>query len=125
MSEALELEDIQGLVARGYGSLVEARFVLLAIADPILARAWIGGLAERVTPGTARPEDRAGDFTRLEEDLAAPLFEPDAQTARLVQSVQKAHDGRQPDSVQRAAELAHQVSCASTSTPWRMLRRAR
>lgn len=59
MSEALELDDIQGLVARGYGGLPEACFVLLEIADPILTRAWLGALADRVTPGSARPDDRA------------------------------------------------------------------
>jgi Dyp-type peroxidase family len=59
MSEALELDDIQGLVARGYGSLPEASFVLLEIADPSLARAWLGALADRVTPGSVRPDQRA------------------------------------------------------------------
>ena len=34
MSETLELDDIQGLVARGYGGLPAACFVLLEIADP-------------------------------------------------------------------------------------------
>ena len=59
MSETLELDDIQGLVARGYGSLGEATFVLLEIADPALARAWLGALSDRVTPGSTRPDDRA------------------------------------------------------------------
>jgi Dyp-type peroxidase family len=59
MSETLELDDIQGLVARGYGSLGEATFVLLEIADPALARAWLGTLSDRVTPGSIRPDDRA------------------------------------------------------------------
>ena len=49
MSEALELDDIQGLVARGYGGLPEASFVLLEIADAAQARGWLGGLAGRVT----------------------------------------------------------------------------
>ena len=59
MSETLERDDIQGLVARGYGNLSAASFLLLEILDPAPARAWLGRLAERITPGSARPDDRA------------------------------------------------------------------
>jgi Dyp-type peroxidase family len=59
MSETLELNDIQGLVARGYGSLGAATFVLLEIADPASTRAWLGALADRITPASTRPDDRA------------------------------------------------------------------
>src|SRR6188768_328019 len=54
---ALDLHDIQGLVARGYGNLPAARFFLLSIADPAAARRWLG--AVRVTRGDERPEDAA------------------------------------------------------------------
>jgi Dyp-type peroxidase family len=47
------------LVARGYGSLPAARFVLLEIANPPAARAWLGALADRITPAATRPDDRA------------------------------------------------------------------
>ena len=61
MTEALELDDIQGLVARGYGGLKAASFLLLEIEEgaEAAARTWLGGLADRVTPGSMRPEDRA------------------------------------------------------------------
>src|SRR5688572_21867637 len=59
MTEALELEDIQGLVARGYGSLKAASFLLLEIGEAAAARGWLGALADRVTPGSVRPEARA------------------------------------------------------------------
>lgn len=59
MSETLERDDIQGLVARGYGNLGAASFVLLEIVNPAPARAWLGRLADRITSGSARPDDRA------------------------------------------------------------------
>jgi Dyp-type peroxidase family len=37
-----ELDDIQGIVRSGYGSLVEAVFLLLRITDPRKAKDWIG-----------------------------------------------------------------------------------
>jgi Dyp-type peroxidase family len=48
MAATLELEDIQGLVARGYGTLRAATFVLLRIDDPAAARGWLGALAGEV-----------------------------------------------------------------------------
>jgi Dyp-type peroxidase family len=57
MAATLELEDIQGLVARGYGTLRAAAFVLLRIDDPASARAWLGVLAGEVA--TAERGDRS------------------------------------------------------------------
>jgi Dyp-type peroxidase family len=48
MAATLELDDIQGLVARGYGTLPAATFVLLRIDDAAAARAWLGGMAGEV-----------------------------------------------------------------------------
>jgi Dyp-type peroxidase family len=53
----LELDDIQGLVVRGYGSLRAASFVLLHIDDPVAAGAWLGALADEVA--TAERADRS------------------------------------------------------------------
>src|SRR5579884_1703324 len=36
-----ETADIQGLLQAGYGSLTEAEFLLLRVADRIAARAWL------------------------------------------------------------------------------------
>ena len=55
----LELDDIQGLVARGYGQLSAACYLMLQIEDPAAARTWLQVLAERVTPGSERPEEVA------------------------------------------------------------------
>src|ERR1700682_5356843 len=55
----LDLDDIQGLIARGYPDLHAARYVLLQIDDAAAARRWLGGLADQITPGPARPADIA------------------------------------------------------------------
>jgi Dyp-type peroxidase family len=57
--ETLELADIQGIVARGYGNLRAASYLLLEIAEAPAAAAWLGRLAEGLTSGQARPEERA------------------------------------------------------------------
>jgi Dyp-type peroxidase family len=56
---ALELEDIQGLVARGYGDLPSAGFILASIEDPARATAWLRTLVAEVTPASQRSRDRA------------------------------------------------------------------
>jgi Dyp-type peroxidase family len=58
-SSAPELDDVQGLVARGYGELTAARFLVLAIDDPAAARPWVGALGATLTPGDVHPEERA------------------------------------------------------------------
>ncbi len=39
--ERLELEDVQGLVARAYGNLLVARYLLCRFGDPAAGRAWL------------------------------------------------------------------------------------
>ncbi|MGI9147061.1 MAG: Dyp-type peroxidase [Chloroflexota bacterium] len=51
----LDLDDIQGLIVRGYPELPAARYVLLQIDDPAGGRRWLAGLASQVTPGSTRP----------------------------------------------------------------------
>lgn len=59
MTEALELSDIQGLVARGYAQLPHARFMVLGADDGDAARRWLGSLADAVTSARDRPDDVA------------------------------------------------------------------
>jgi Dyp-type peroxidase family len=54
----LELEDIQGLVVRGYGNLRAASFLLMAIEDAAAARRWLGWLVESITPASDRPKEQ-------------------------------------------------------------------
>ena len=55
----LELNDIQGLIARGYADLRAATYVLLQIDDASAARGWLSGLADEITPAPAHPTDSA------------------------------------------------------------------
>ncbi len=55
----LDLDDIQGLIARGYGGLRFAAFLLLAVEDPAAARDTLGGWATQLTTAARRPGDVA------------------------------------------------------------------
>jgi Dyp-type peroxidase family len=68
-AEPVALADIQGLVARGYGELTAAVFLLGRIEDGAAARAWLGGLADLVTGAERRPEGRAVNIAFTSEGL--------------------------------------------------------
>jgi Dyp-type peroxidase family len=65
----LELGDVQGLVARGYGTLKAARFLLLGLDEADAARSWLGAILETVTPGDEHPEGRAVNVAFTGEGL--------------------------------------------------------
>lgn len=47
---------MQGLVARAYGRLPHARYLLCAVADPAAARAWLGQVAPGVSTAAGQDE---------------------------------------------------------------------
>ena len=55
----LELDDIQGIIRRGYGKMDAACFVLLNIANASRARGWLGDLADNgeIRDGMATPDE--------------------------------------------------------------------
>lgn len=59
MADTLDLQDIQGLIIRGYGNLKAACYILLTISDPRSAKMWLKALVDEVTTGQARPEEKA------------------------------------------------------------------
>jgi Dyp-type peroxidase family len=59
MSERVDRDDIQGLLARGYVHLPHASYVLIHIADAASARSVVGEWAARVTPASVSPADAA------------------------------------------------------------------
>src|SRR2546423_15397652 len=59
MADTLDLQDIQGLIIRGYGNLRAACYILPEISDPQLAKIWLNALAGTITTGQARPEEKA------------------------------------------------------------------
>ncbi|AKJ14711.1 peroxidase [Streptomyces incarnatus] len=70
MTMPLELDDIQGLVTRGYRTLTSACFLVLATAgQAATARAALGRLAPRVTNGRAEPADTAVNVALTSDGL--------------------------------------------------------
>ena len=59
MADTLDLQDIQGLIIRGYSNLRAACYILLEISDPQLAKIWLNAQAGTITAGQARPEEKA------------------------------------------------------------------
>ena len=57
--DKLQLEDIQGLLARGYGKLRAARFLLLGMSEPALAREWLTALVPAIPNASQDPKDAA------------------------------------------------------------------
>jgi Dyp-type peroxidase family len=55
----LDLDDIQGLIARGYGGLRFAAFLLLAVEDPAAAGGTLAGWAAEVTTAARKPGEVA------------------------------------------------------------------
>ena len=55
---ALELDDIQGIIRRGYGKLPAACFLLLEITDDHLTKGWLGEIADQIRDGTAKPDKK-------------------------------------------------------------------
>jgi Dyp-type peroxidase family len=69
-SPAPELHDVQGLVARAYGDLKAARFLVLALDDGAAGRAWLGALAPALTASHAQPQKRAVNVGLTSSGLA-------------------------------------------------------
>ncbi|MGH2792358.1 MAG: Dyp-type peroxidase [Actinomycetota bacterium] len=78
MSAALELNDIQGLVVRGYGNLKTAKFLLLGIHDAPAARRWLMSVTGLLTPADTRPERAAVNVAFTAEGLGKLGVPPDA-----------------------------------------------
>ncbi len=48
----VDVDDVQGIVLRGYGRLPHSRFLLLRLGEAGAARAWLRDLVEQVTPAS-------------------------------------------------------------------------
>jgi Dyp-type peroxidase family len=53
------LNNIQGLVARGYGGLAGARFLLMSFENGRAACTWVGRIVDAITPADEHPDRRA------------------------------------------------------------------
>jgi Dyp-type peroxidase family len=74
----LDLDDIQGLAARGYGNLEAAAFLLVAVDDAAAAGAWLGSASRTITNAEARPDDRAVNIALTSSGLQRLGLAPDA-----------------------------------------------
>ena len=54
--ESLDLDDIQGFIARGYGNLPAAAYLLLKVNDPAQAKKSLQILSKSIIPGSYRPK---------------------------------------------------------------------
>jgi Dyp-type peroxidase family len=54
-----DLEEIQGLLAHGYGRLKAARFVLIRVTEPAATRAWLRQVLPSITTAAASPHGQA------------------------------------------------------------------
>lgn len=79
MTEPLDLDDIQGLVVRGYGSLPFAAYALFRVEQEASARALLRGWADVVTPAVVSPRDAAVQVALGPGGIAA--IRPDAMLA--------------------------------------------
>jgi Dyp-type peroxidase family len=55
----LELNDMQGLLIRGFGNLLGAQYVLLRFSDANLGKQYVNELLPAITPATEKPTDHA------------------------------------------------------------------
>ena len=53
----INLDDVQGIIRRGYGDMHHACFLLLHIRDPAAAGSWLGGLVGAITTGKEKPPE--------------------------------------------------------------------
>jgi Dyp-type peroxidase family len=82
VTPVLDLDDIQGLVARGYGDQKSACFVLLTMGDRAGAGAWLESLAGELTSAAAKPAGVAVNLALTTSGLAR-LGVPDATRQRF------------------------------------------
>ncbi|MBF2073152.1 MAG: peroxidase [Synechococcales cyanobacterium C42_A2020_086] len=69
--DSLDLQDIQGIIARGYGNLNAAAYLLLHIQDATLTKPWLAKLADQVQTSQDRPGNRCLNLAITYQGLAA------------------------------------------------------
>ena len=77
----LQIEDIQGIVLFGYGRLRSASFLLLRIAQPAAAKAWLGALQVRNAKFNPAETDRCINVAFTPTGLARLGLAPDLMEA--------------------------------------------
>ena len=94
-NDQLESADIQGLLARGFGNLPWASYVMVHIAEPSPARSLVREWANRVTPANASPLDTAMNVALTAQGVRA-LTAKSAVRPRFLRTVRNGHGDRIP-----------------------------
>ena len=50
--QTIELEDIQGILTRGYGQLPYSSYILLEVKDPVKVRRWLHKIIPQISPAS-------------------------------------------------------------------------
>src|SRR5215216_3312412 len=50
----LDFDDMQGLLARGYGELPESCYLMLQFGDRLRGKSWLGSIAGRISTAAAK-----------------------------------------------------------------------
>ena len=90
MSAVLDLDDIQGLVARGFGDQKSACYVLVTMPDRARAGAWLESLAGELTPGVGQAGRRRREH-RFHDQRAGPPRRPRRHPPALLPRVLQGH----------------------------------
>jgi Dyp-type peroxidase family len=95
--EPLQLNDMQGLLARGFGKLRHACYVLMAFGTSAGARAWLHDYLPNITPASARAERAATNLAFTHAGLSMFELNNDALSSfprELVEGMTTAHRQR-------------------------------
>jgi Dyp-type peroxidase family len=112
MSTLLNLKDIQGIIARGYGELEFGCYLLLSIRDAKAARNWLSMISSLITSGEDRRPPRALNIAFTCRGLEA--LELDAETLQTFSH--EFQDGMTSDYRQRI--LGDQDESAPQNWDW-------
>ena len=59
MANKVELEDVQGIIIKGYGKMPHAAYLLLHFNEKQKAKSWLTDISEKVTNATLSTKDDA------------------------------------------------------------------
>jgi Dyp-type peroxidase family len=82
MEEMVEMDDVQGIIFKGYVRLKTARYVLLHFTDTTKAKEWIAGLVDRIPPAslTSKNADTAIHIAFTSQGIAKLGFTAEEQS---------------------------------------------
>ena len=106
------LNDIQGLLIRGYSNLEAACFVLLGIEEVDPARRWLGSLVDEIVAGDTKPAEVAVNIAFTFAGLQKLGLSPET----LTQFSQQFQEGMTTDYQQRI--LGDQGDSAPEQWSW-------